>query len=114
MAAKEKGEQQEESSQSIQRLHRVESLDWQHQRAEQTVTPVADHAAIPVLRLQKAGEPAPPLTQKTGQCAWRIGARLGAADHAHIPVQTAIEGVAAQPVNQLIVLDQAIRIDAAD
>ena len=75
---------------------------------------VADHRPIPVLRLQEAAEPAPPLAQKGADAARRFGACLRLPEDAKAPLEAVSDGVAAHAVNKLVVLDQAGRIETAD
>src|SRR5664279_4167163 len=75
---------------------------------------VANHGAIPVLRLQEAAEPAAPLAQEGADASRRLGSRLGAAEDAKAPVEPAVDRVATHAVDELVVFDEAGRIEAAD
>ncbi len=107
-------DEQRERRQAIERLQGVDRLDWQHQRAEPAGASIANHRAVPVLHLQKAAEPATPLAQEGADAAGRLGASLRVAEDAKAPVEAAVDGAAAQSMDELVVLDQAGRVEAAD
>ena len=77
------------------------------------VPAIADHVAVPVLRLQEACEPAPALAQKRGHTGRRVRAGPAGAQHFGVPGLPRHCGVAQQAVDQLVILHQAIRVETA-
>ena len=67
---------------------------------------IAGHIAVPVLRLQKAREPAAALAHETAERTRRVRDRVRIANHTHVPVETVIHRVTAQPVNQFVVFNE--------
>ncbi len=67
-----------------------------------------------MLRLEEAAEPAPALAQEGERAGGRVGAAKRGADDAHRPVEPGVDGVAMEPVDQLVILDHALGIEAAD
>lgn len=51
--------------------------------------------------------------QETAEVIRRVGTRAGVADHTHVPAETMVDRIAAQPMNQFVVFDQALRIETA-
>ena len=65
--------QQRERGEAIERRRGVEAFERQHGEAQRAVARRADHVAVPILRLQEAREPAPPLAQERRQARGRVG-----------------------------------------
>ena len=82
-AGRGKRRQQREGGQPVQRRRRVEAFERQHGEAERAIARFADHVAVPVLRLQEAGEPAPPLPEKGRDRGRRVGVGEGPAENPH-------------------------------
>ena len=77
LAADQEHREQGRTGQSVDRLQRVDRLDRHHRQSERAKARRADHVAIPVLRLQEAGEPAPPLPEERAEIRRRVGNRRG-------------------------------------
>ena len=114
IAGREQRRQQREGGEAVERRRRVEAFERQHGEAERAVARFADHVAVPVLRLQEAGEPAPPLAQERGERGRRVGVGEGAAEDSHLGALAARARLAVQAVDEFVILDQAARIEAAD
>ncbi len=107
-------EQQAEGAETIDGLEGIDGFDREHRGAERAVAGRADHIAIPELGLQKPAEPAAALTQEGERAGGCRGFGARTAKHRAAPKQALLIAIAAQPVDQFIILDQTIGIEAAD
>ena len=77
------------------------------------VAAAADHVAVPVLGLQEPAEPAAPLSQEGTDGRGCVGAGACAADDRRVPVKAVQDAIASEAMDQFVVFDEAVRVEAA-